>query len=54
MERRLHPRRTTLIPALLVGGPQAGLSCTIVDISDYGARLVIEGAHDLPDHFPLL
>jgi hypothetical protein len=29
------------------------LSCTIVDISDYGARLVIEGAHDLPDHFTI-
>ena len=53
MERRLHPRRATLIPAFLVGGPHAGLSCTIVDISDYGARLVIEGAHDLPDHFTI-
>ena len=53
MERRLHPRRATLIPAFVVDGPQPGLSCTIVDISDYGARLLIEGAHDLPDHFTI-
>jgi hypothetical protein len=52
-ERRRIPRRQVKIPARIdLGGTIR--ECTVVDISELGAKLAVEAPADLPDHFMLL
>jgi CheY-like chemotaxis protein len=53
-DRRLSPRARSLLGARLHFGRQfAAIDCTIRDISEFGARLAVEGSHELPEEFEL-
>jgi two-component system, OmpR family, response regulator len=53
-DRRLLPRVRSLLGARLHFGRQfAAIDCTIRDISESGARLALEGSHELPEEFEL-
>jgi hypothetical protein len=49
-ELRRHPRRKVNIAAKIVVGESTS-DCTLIDISDNGARIAFGGAQDLPDEF---
>jgi hypothetical protein len=54
-ELRKKPRRQFhYYASLLIEGAPSPLPCEIVDISETGARLVIESECDLPERFVLL
>jgi hypothetical protein len=58
-ERRVPPnqrqqtRRAVFIKALLLRDGKPNLPCTLVDISDTGARLVIDDARVVPNRFTI-
>jgi hypothetical protein len=56
LEKRLAPRRNTLIPALIVHrGGQARTECIIRNLSDTGAKLELRGSvAAIPNSFDLL
>src|SRR5260370_21464847 len=50
-----HGRRTFPIPAMLAVTRDSELrKCMLLDISEAGARLAIDGAGDLPDEFTII
>ena len=51
---RGHARRAVFIKALLLREGKPDLPCTLVDISDSGARLVIDGASEVPNRFTIV
>jgi hypothetical protein len=54
-DKRDFVRRTFPIPAMLAVAPDAQLrKCMVLDISESGARLGIDGAGDLPDEFTII
>lgn len=54
-ELRKKPRRSFHYNArLLIGGDLAPVTCSIADISEIGARLVLEYDSELPEEFILL
>ena len=54
-ELRKKPRRRFRLSAkLLTAGNKLLRSCSISDISESGARIVLESDYELPDHFVLL
>jgi hypothetical protein len=54
-ELRKHPRRQFHYSAQIFTDPKApALTCMIADISQSGARLVLENDKQLPDRFMLL
>jgi hypothetical protein len=55
LERRRTPRRNLGCAAWIDFGDGSGVQeCTLVDISDGGARLVVENADSVPDRLSLL
>jgi hypothetical protein len=57
LERRRHQReilsKTVTIPCWVVREGRPNLRCTLVDISEAGARLMIEKPSDLADRFTI-
>jgi hypothetical protein len=59
-ERRFPPiqqqnaRRTVFIKAMLLREGQSHLPCTLVDISNSGARLLVEDASEVPNRFTIV
>jgi hypothetical protein len=53
-ERRKVERRAVHIPARIDLGGSVLRDCTVLDISEAGAKLKVEAPHDLPDAFTLL
>jgi len=54
-EKRQAPRRLLAIKGKLIAGQGLPLrDCTIVDISDTGAKLAVDAPHDIPDDFTIL
>jgi len=54
-ELRSRPRRNVNSAAWIDSGNEARLQrCTLVDISDRGARLAVDDIEDVPGHFSLL
>jgi hypothetical protein len=53
-DRRKAVRRTVRLPAKIATG-EGGVfrDCTLVDLSDLGARLAIDQADNLPDEFAI-
>ena len=51
---RQHARRAVFIKAQLLREGKPSLPCTLVDISDTGARLVIEETSALPNRFTIV
>ncbi len=55
LERRLSPRRNTMIEALIVfGGGQRYMACIIRDLSETGARLEVDKVIGVPNTFDLM
>lgn len=56
LEKRLAPRRNTLIPAVLVySGGRTKTDCVIRNLSDSGAKLEIKGSvASIPNTFDLV
>ena len=61
MSRRRSPpnqrhstRRTVFIKALMLREARSDLPCTLVDISDTGARLIVEDSKDVPERFTIV
>ena len=55
-QRRKSPRRPVNLAALIMDR-RAGLmlrDCTMVDVSEGGARLKVEGAGSIPEYFTLV
>lgn len=52
LEKRLAPRRNTLIPAQIIFDDQR-VNCIIRNISDGGTKLELPGAGHLPRYFLL-
>ncbi len=51
--QRQHVRRAVAIKAMLLRDTQASQPCTVVDISEAGARLVVADPKDVPDRFTI-
>lgn len=56
LEKRLSPRRNTLIPAVLVySGGRGRTDCVIRNLSDSGAKLELKGSvASVPNTFDLI
>ena len=53
-EKRRSPRRQVRIPAKIQVGNEAPThDCTVVDISEFGARIEMDAAMDAPNEFIL-
>lgn len=53
-ERRTARRFSTNHPASIYGKDSAeAICCTIIDISEHGARLIAQSPHRVPDRFVL-
>ena len=53
-EHRVAPRRRVLKSAKIVFDDWRAIDCTVRDVSDTGAKLLVGGAHTLPHRFRLL
>jgi len=54
-DKRRRPRQTLNVPAWIAAGDDAQpLPCTVVDISETGARLAISDSISAPDEFDLI
>ena len=53
-ELRKKPRRVFHYNARIVIGGEVPIACSIVDISEIGARLALENETEIPDEFVLL
>lgn len=53
-EHRMAPRRRVLKSAKIVFDDWRAIDCTIRDLSDTGAKILVGGAHALPHRFRLL
>jgi hypothetical protein len=55
LEKRLSPRRNTMIPARIAfGSAQRWRDCIIRNLSDSGAKLEVATVVGIPDRFDLL
>lgn len=55
LEKRLSPRRNTMIVATIVfGGGRTKLDCIIRDLSEGGARLEVASVKAVPQSFDLI
>lgn len=52
--QRHNGRRPIFIRALLLREDKSNLPCTLVDISDTGARLIVEDTSEVPDRFTIV
>jgi hypothetical protein len=52
--QRQSARRTVFIKALLLREGKSGLPCTLVDISDVGARLIVDDVTEVPERFRIV
>jgi hypothetical protein len=52
--QRQIARRTVFIKALLLREGKPNLPCTLVDISDVGARLMVENPSEVPERFAMV
>jgi len=52
--QRQSARRTVFIKALLVREGRSNLPCTLVDISDVGARLIVDDVTEVPERFRIV
>jgi hypothetical protein len=54
-DQRQSPRRKVQFPAWIdIGNDTAPRNCTVVDVSDGGARVMVEASSDLPKEFYLV
>ena len=54
MERRQFGRRTVFKPAIIMQERQDRIDCTVIDISQGGARIQYHKVGELPDEFTLI
>lgn len=55
VEKRNYPRRQVHIPAKVTFAPDAPpRDCVVLDISEMGARLGLDGAQDAPEEFTIV
>lgn len=53
--KRSELRRSVNLPACVVSSTEPRLRrCVVVDMSEHGAKLELENAEDLPEHFTVL
>lgn len=54
-EKRKDHRQSLKYPAKIdLGDGNPPISCLLMDVSESGAKMVIDGRDDLPEHFTLL
>jgi hypothetical protein len=51
--RRIQRRQVRIAAKMQIDGGPPTRDCTVVDISDYGARIEMDAAADTPDRFPI-
>jgi hypothetical protein len=52
--QRQNARRTVFIKALLLREGKPNLPCTLADISDVGARLIVDDVTEVPERFTII